>query len=290
MSSKKIEPKKIEPKTETSEKETLVEEKAEMAKFLETLAQAFEENDEQRFSDPLSKLLAANPQVTLTNPEYVYDLIQAEIEPMSDLLIRRCVQATSVVPENEQLMYFLFSHYGLLEKHAELLMRSFEGFACITDKTRWLLAQYLKTLRNETDTQLDSAEKKPFWMPLVSDITLWSSFFNAIFELFFLGKTEKYLKYKTELEQKYIDAVAEKKCVFEKKCTQHPFFARQEDAYQGSDQESSTYFLIDPQTQDCLRLSLDGAQLRFRFTLHQEPQIRIRYDDLPEWAKLFLQT
>lgn len=134
--------------------------------------------------------------VAIHRPDRFSLYARAKGGDFSEALAHACVKESAKAR-------FLYSHADFVERHLRALIERFEGSACCADKTRSILHELSKFLREGTRIEFNYAGEYTFHLPrrVLTTHEEIEQLFEGLYRLFY-GKPDSYFEaYRTVISQ-----------------------------------------------------------------------------------------
>lgn len=128
----------------------------------------------------------------LKDPEHFDLFVQYPLDNVLRVLVSKINPS-----ENRSKIYVIYKHYDFLNSNISNLVTVREGMACSVDKSRWIIASYLKHIETGSFPDM-SIDDKCYWKPEFGSAEQWMKFCDGLLALQH-GRPQQYLHTLNEL-------------------------------------------------------------------------------------------
>lgn len=174
----------------------------EVVRILDT---ALRQESQESNTDWVTKVINDYRHLDLNDPEHFGLLLSGIHGDREDDLADHVLRGVDIDDVGREKLSFVYRKYEFIERHVEALIERHDGWVIVTDKTRYLIAQYIgyiKTGELPDDSQQDYYSKR---IPRVNDWLLW---IDTMYDMY-NGESNGYVERKQVLEDMYRDRAKE---------------------------------------------------------------------------------
>lgn len=173
--------------------------KEEFGEVLEVLADSVQKKSDMKNAEWIEDIKNEYDYLNIEKPEQFSLLISLSLDDKADALIRSVLSSINIDNKKKHRLEFAYLQYDFIERHLKSVILKFQGHACSTDKTRWLIDTYVKYL---ISGELPTIEKKSYWHPACGQVYDWMMWIDSMYELYY-GQVEQYILAKDKISKCY---------------------------------------------------------------------------------------
>lgn len=138
----------------------------------------------------VKKIIHGLGKDNISDPKQFYYLIKSPIEDVLDSIINASITESDIYKSGK--IKFIFLHYEFFTSHLESVIEAKEGRFASSDKSKWLIYQYIQYIKDEIPLNMHK-DKNCYWKPGFGSSEDWIDFMQSI-ELLYYGDASNYTK------------------------------------------------------------------------------------------------
>lgn len=254
--------------------------KKELEQVIESMFDVFQKEADQKNAIWLRTILDEYSHLDIDKPEHFSLVNNLTIERQIDLLARTVLSPLKLERDVKHKVQFAYENYNFIDRHLKNLIYKYEGSACSTDKTRWLIDSYVQYL---IKGEIEEVEEKKYWHPDILNVKRWMDYIDSMRELYY-GNEEKYVEMKKLFSDEYKKTISKKYDVLNNRFENHEHYYNTEEK-----DEKKHYEFENKKTKDKGTIILnERCEISYRFYYENEKRYATWEDKLPEWFDILL--
>lgn len=167
---------------------------------MDNLLKAIREGSERKYMDTVQDMIKKYDYLDIRNPEDYNLLISQTLAEQEEILVSLALAHIELDEKEKHKLEFLYTQYEFVEHQLDNFILKFEGFACSSDKVRWLLNNYIIYLTKNTVAVID---EKKFWHPAYGEVKEWFDWIDTFYLMYYKGEIIPYVQNQMVLIKRY---------------------------------------------------------------------------------------